>query len=94
MGFFILVHDRWRSHWRVRCFRSTLVGSWLNFVLTFFAYSDMQNIMEHSFGPDGVLSSPFWFVLEGGIVGIIIGYFATRFGGEGKAAVEEQVASS
>jgi len=75
-------------------FRSTLIGAWLNFVLTFFAYSDMQNIMGHSFGPDGVLSSPFWFVLEGGIVGIIIGYCATRFGGEGKAAVEEQVASS
>ena len=31
-----------------------------------------------------------WFVLEGAIVGIIIGYFATRFGGEGKETVEER----
>ena len=75
-------------------FRSTIIGAWLNFVLVFFAYNDMKDIMEHAFGPTGVLSSPFWFVLEGGLVGISIGYFATRFGGEGKATVEEPVASS
>jgi hypothetical protein len=63
----------------------------MNFVLTFFAYNDMKNIMVHSFGTNRVLSSPFWFVLEGAIVGIIIGYFATRFGGEGKETVEERL---
>jgi len=73
--------------------RSTLIGAWMNFVLTFFAYDDMRNIMTHTFGPDGALSSPFWFVLEGAIVGIIIGYFATRFGGEGKETVEDRPAS-
>ena len=63
----------------------------MNFVLTFFAYNDMKDIMVHSFGMNGVLSSPFWFVLEGAIVGIIIGYFATRFGGEGKEAAQERL---
>jgi hypothetical protein len=70
--------------------RSTWIGAWMNFVLTFFAYNDMKAIMVQSFGTNGVLSSPFWFVLEGAIVGIIIGYFSTRFGGEGKETVEER----
>jgi hypothetical protein len=35
------------------------------------------------FGPNGALSSPFWLVAEGAVVGLLIGYFATRFGGEG-----------
>jgi hypothetical protein len=30
-------------------------------------------------------------VLEGAVVGIIIGYFATRFGGEGKETVDAVV---
>ncbi len=68
--------------------RSTVIGAWMNFVLTFFAYHDMKDIMVYSFGTNGMLSSPFWFVLEGAMVGIIIGYFATRFGGEGKETVE------
>jgi hypothetical protein len=32
-------------------------------------------------------------VLEGAIIGLLIGYFATRFGGEGKAAAEERGSS-
>jgi hypothetical protein len=40
------------------------------------------------FGEQGFMTSPFWFAAEGAIVGFIIGYFATRFGGEGKEAVE------
>ena len=27
--------------------RSTIIGAWMNFVLTFFAYDDMQDIMVH-----------------------------------------------
>ncbi len=38
---------------------------------------------------NGALASPFWFALEGAIAGIIIGYFATRFGGEGKETIQE-----
>jgi len=54
-------------------FRSTVIGAWMN--------------MNAVFGVDGVLSSPFWFVLEGALVGLLIGYFATRFGGEGAETV-------
>ena len=69
-------------------FRAPLIGGWMNFVLTFFAYDTMKAVMISTFGPDGILTSPFWFVAEGAIIGLIIGYFATRFGGEGKETVE------
>ena len=69
-------------------FRAPIVGAWMNFVLTFFAYDTMQGMMVAMFGDQGILTSPFWFTAEGALVGLIIGYFATRFGGEGKEAVE------
>ena len=69
-------------------FRATILGAWMNFVLTFFAYDTMQLMMVALFGHQGVITSPFWFTAEGAVIGLIIGYFATRFGGEGKEAVE------
>lgn len=67
--------------------RAPLLGAWMNFVLTFFAFDTMQNMMLSAFGENGLLSSPFWFTAEGAIIGFIIGYFATKFGGEGKETV-------
>ena len=67
--------------------RAPVLGAWMNFVLTFFAYDTMQAMMISIFGEGGMLSSPFWFAAEGAIIGFIIGYFATRFGGEGAKTV-------
>ena len=72
--------------------RAPFVGAWLNFVLVLFAYDHMRAMLAHTFGQDGALSSPFWFVAEGAILGLLIGYLATRFGGEGKATVQDQPA--
>ena len=47
----------------------------------------MAAILVSAFGEGGVLGSPFWFAAEGAIVGLVIGYFATRFGGEGEETV-------
>jgi hypothetical protein len=69
-------------------FRAPLIGGWMNFVLTFFAYDELQQLIEYNFGTDGIISSPFWVVAEGMLVGLLIGYFATRFGGEGKEIVD------
>lgn len=69
-------------------FRAPLIAAWMNFVLTLFAWDVMATIMTSMFGLDGLLQSPLWFVAEGAIVGLIIGYLATRFGGEGQAAVD------
>jgi hypothetical protein len=40
------------------------------------------------FGTTDTVSTVFWFTLEGAIIGFIIGYFATKFGGEGKETVD------
>ncbi len=73
-------------------FRAPIVGAWMNFVLTFFAYDTMSAVMESAFGPEGLIASPFWFTAEGAVVGLIIGYFATRFGGEGPETVRRDTA--
>jgi len=63
-------------------------GVWMNFVLTFFAFDVMQEMTLTIFGKTDTVSTMFWFTLEGAIVGFIIGYFATKFGGEGKETVD------
>ena len=67
--------------------RAPFLGAWMNFVLTFFAYDTMKDMLVAMFGADGALISPFWFTLEGALVGLLIGYLATRFGGEGTETV-------
>jgi hypothetical protein len=63
----------------------------MNFILIFFAFDRFAAMMVTMFGTDGMFLSPFWFVLEGAVVGLIIGYLATRFGGEGAdAALADQ----
>ena len=68
--------------------RAPLIGCWMNFVLVFFAYHELQQIMDAAFGAGGAISSPFWIVAEGGAVGLLIGFFATKLGGEGGAIVD------
>lgn len=68
-------------------FRSTVIGAWMNFILTLFSYDMMEAIMQSMFGVDGLLSSPFWFVVEGALIGLLIGYLATRFAGDGPETV-------
>jgi len=89
MFFLIRMQSGSRSNNRPRpwWFRAGLLGAWMNFVLTFFAYDAMQAMMVSLFGEAGTLSSPFWFVAEGAILGLVIWYFATRFGGEGEDTV-------
>jgi hypothetical protein len=67
--------------------RAPFVGAWMNFVLTFFAYDAMQAVMTSMFGVDGILQSPFWFAFEGAVVGLVIGFAATKIGGEGVETV-------
>ena len=70
-------------------FRAPLLGAWMNFVLTFFAYDKMKMVLSSMFGTSGVIQSPFWFVAEGAVIGLLIGFFATRYGGEGKETVDQ-----
>jgi hypothetical protein len=70
-------------------FRAPMIGGWMNFVLVFFAWDTMSAMLTSMFGPNGLLTSPLWFVVEGAIVGLLIGALATRFGGEGIETVDE-----
>jgi hypothetical protein len=64
-------------------FLSPFLGAWLNFVLTLFIYDDMAEMMMQLVGSHAVFNSPFWFVFEGGVVGLLIGYVVNHFGDEG-----------
>jgi hypothetical protein len=69
-------------------FRATLVGAWMNFVLTFFAYDELQAAMIQIAGNADVFGSPFWFTLEGAIVGYVMGFIANRLGREGPIRIK------
>lgn len=71
--------------------RAPVIGAWMNFVLVFFAYEKMQAMLLSMFGAQSRLTSPFWFVLEGALVGLIVGYLATRIGGEGPETVQADI---
>jgi len=73
--------------WHPMWFQSTLIGAWMNFLLTLFIYYNPTVMLVDLFGASSPFLSPFWFVADGALVGLIIGYFATRFGGEGPETV-------
>lgn len=68
--------------------RGSLIGAWMNLVLTFFAHEALTRAMAGMF-PDGPFVSPFWFVLEGALAGLIIAAVATAVGGEGPASARD-----
>ncbi|MCJ9429108.1 hypothetical protein [Kordiimonas marina] len=68
-------------------FRSLTVGAWMNFVLTLFLHDRFSAMMVAVYGEGSLLSSPWWMVAEGAVVGLICGFVATRVGGEGKETV-------
>ena len=59
-----------------------LVGGWMSAVLTFFAHGQMRILMQSILGGDAAFTSPFWFVLEGALVGALVGLAIDRFGTE------------
>ena len=71
-------------------FRSTLIGAWMNCVLTLIAYDKLHEILASIVGINNIFANPFWFVLEGAIVGLVIGYFTTRFGGQGVDIINKE----
>lgn len=68
-------------------FRAPLVGAWLNFVAICLAYETLQETFIAVWGAGHLLTSPWWLVPEGAVVGLIIGYAATSLGGEGRETV-------
>jgi len=73
--------------------RSSMLGAWMNFVLVFFAYDTMESALISFFGSQSWLTSPFWFALEGAVIGLIIGFVSTWVGGEGPETLEADTKS-
>lgn len=69
--------------------RGPYIGAWLNFILSLVAYDVLAEMLVAVFAEGGLFNSPFWLVLEGVIVAFIIDFFATKYGGEGHALVNE-----
>lgn len=69
-------------------FRGAYIGAWLNFVISLIAYDELAQLMIAVFGVDGIITSPFWVVLEGAIFGLVIDYIATKKCGEGGDVVQ------
>jgi len=69
--------------------RSSMIGAWMNLMVVLFAYEILADILYVAFGTNGVFMSPYWFVLEGALVGLIIEYFAKKYGGQGKETVKK-----
>jgi hypothetical protein len=63
----------------------TLIGAWMNFVLILIAWNVFAPMMAD--GRFWGFTSPWWFVLEGAIVGFVIGGLTTWIGGEGPETV-------
>jgi len=68
--------------------RAPLIGGWMNLMISLIAHMEVTAMMASTFGPDGVISSPYWLVLEGALIGLLMGYLCTKYGGEGKDAVD------
>lgn len=64
-------------------FRGALLGGWMNFVLTLFAYEQISVIVIAVMGEYSAYTSPFLMVIEGAIIGMLIDFIATRYFGEG-----------
>lgn len=67
--------------------RAPVIGAWMNFVLSLLIHDQLRQFSISLFGADSLFTSPFWFVAEGAVVGVAIGYAATRVGGEGPETV-------
>ncbi len=68
-------------------FMGPMIGAWMNLLLVLFAWDVFAPLMAG--GDFWGLTSPWWAVLEGAVVGLLIGGLATLFGGEGPATVRD-----
>ena len=64
-------------------FRGIAFGGWLNLVLVFLMHDRFSQLMQSNSSLTWGLQSPFWFVVEGMILGVAIDGVSTWFGGEG-----------
>ena len=67
--------------------RGLITGAWFNFVLLMFIYDEISVMLSNIFGAQSLFTPPWWFVIEGAIIGVLIDYIITRLAGEGSHTV-------
>lgn len=68
--------------------RGIVFGCWLNLVLVFLMHDKLTVLMQALPSPLGAFQSPFWIVLEGAVIGLLIDGVVTKCCGEGRALVQ------
>lgn len=68
--------------------RAPFLGGWMNFVLSLFLYESYDIGAAYSYYLGSFPQFATAMVLEGMIVGFVIGFFATRYGGEGRDIID------
>ena len=63
--------------------RGAILGAWMNFVLTLFAYEQISTAVTMMMGEYSVFASPFLMVFEGALIGAFMDFLLTRWFGEG-----------
>ncbi|OKL42371.1 hypothetical protein [Pseudovibrio exalbescens] len=61
-----------------------LLGGWMNLVIVLFTYDRFKALTLSNFGDVGIYASPFWFVPEGVLFGLVAGGVAHLAGGSGR----------
>ena len=59
--------------------RNPYIGGWLNLVLCLVAYQEFEMLFKAFYESYGIFASPYWIVVEGMIVGFIIGLVTNKF---------------
>ena len=67
-------------------FRGPVFGAWANLVLAFLMHDKLSVLMQQLEGAFSGITSPFWIVLEGAVLGLVIDAVTTKFAGEGLPA--------
>lgn len=63
--------------------RGPWIGGWMNLALMFLIFDELAIIQSRSFGESSILASPWMFILEGAILGLLIDFICTKIAGEG-----------
>ncbi len=58
--------------------RAPLLGSWLHLMVVLFAGDGLPDLVLTIHATNGVLISPYWFVLDGLVIGFTVGLISTN----------------
>lgn len=67
--------------------RGPLIGGFMMLVLWMLAQTEFDAVATAIFGEGSLFSSGAWSIVDGMVIGAIMSFLATRFGGEGKETV-------